>query len=190
MIFYLFILSTFKIIVQILKMKKIIFTGPESTGKTTMASTIANFYNCDWVPEEARSYLAQLDRDYNENDLLQIAKKQYYQEQRLFVAGKPFLFCDTSLLVIKIWSEYKYKRCHPWIVDTLMKNKPSLYFLCNVDVPWEADILREHPNEVERLALFKLYQKELHALKMPYIILRGKEEKRIQKVKDILTMYR
>ncbi len=170
-------------------MKKIIFTGPESTGKTTITTAIASLYNCDWVQEEARSYLSQLDRSYNENDLLQIAKKQYHQEQALSKSGKPFLFCDTSLLVIKIWSEYKYKRCHPWIVETLMNNPPSLYFLCHVDVPWEPDPLREHPKETERVAIFNLYQRELYSLKMPYIILRGKQEKRIQKVKDILSMY-
>ena len=170
-------------------MKKIIFTGPESTGKTTIASSIANFYNCDWVQEEARSYLAQLDKPYNENDLLQIARRQYHQEKVLSVREKPFLFCDTSLLVIKIWSEYRFKRCHPWIVETLLKNKPSLYFLCNADIPWVADPLRKHPNKSERLAIFNLYRKELHSLKVPYVILRGNKEKRIQKVKDILAIY-
>ncbi len=170
-------------------MKKIIFTGPESTGKTTITSSIARAFDCDWVQEEARSYLAQLDRPYNENDLLQIAKKQYQQEKKLSKSGKPFLFCDTSLLVVKIWSEYKYKRCHPWIVETLKHNKPSLYFLCNVDVPWEADPLREHPTKTERQAIFNLYERELRSLKVPYIILRGNKDKRIQKVKDILAMY-
>jgi len=141
------------------------------------------------VEEEARSYLNKLDRPYTENDLLQIAKKQYAQENRLSSSSKPFLFCDTSLLVLKIWSEYKYKRVHPWIVEKLKKNKPSLYFLCNVDVPWESDPLREHPNEADRQALFFLYQKELKLLKMPYIILSGRKERRLEKVKEVLKIY-
>jgi len=170
-------------------MKKIIFTGPESSGKTTISSAIATFYNCHWVEEEARSYLNKLDRPYTENDLLQIAKKQYAQEKKLSLSSKPFLFCDTSLLVLKIWSKYKYKRVHPWILERLNENKPSLYFLCNVDVPWEADPLREHPNEEERKALFNLYQKELNLLKTPYIILRGRKERRLQKVKKVLKIY-
>ena len=176
-------------LVQQIKMKKIIFTGPESSGKTTITSSIATFYNCEWVEEAARSYLANLDKPYTENDLLQIAKKQYAQENRLSSPDKPFLFCDTSLLVLKIWSEYKYKRVHPWIVEKLQKNKPSLYFLCNVDVPWEPVPLREHPNEADRQALFFLYQKELNLLKTPYIILRGRTERRFQKVKEVLKIY-
>lgn len=170
-------------------MKKIIFTGPESSGKSTITSAIAAFYSCDLVEEEARSYLSNLDRPYTENDLLQIAKKQYANEKRLSSSSKPFLFCDTSLLVLKIWSEYKYKRVHPWIIEKLKENKPALYFLCNIDIPWEPDPLREHPNKADRLGLFNLYQKELNLLKTPYIILHGRKERRFHKVKDILEMY-
>jgi len=168
-------------------MKKIVFTGPESTGKTSITKAVADHFSVDWVQEYARSYLENLDRPYQEEDLLAIAKGQLEKEQA-HAATKPlFLFCDTSLLVMKIWSDYKYKRCDPWIVQQLRQQKPSLYFLCATDIPWEYDPLREHPTQ--RAALFDLYQKELDLLKIPYIILKGNQEERLKKVLNILTVY-
>ncbi|MFK8006949.1 MAG: AAA family ATPase [Saprospiraceae bacterium] len=56
--------------------KKIILTGPESTGKSTLARQLAQVYNTVWVPEFARTYLEGLNRPYRGDDLLKIAKGQ------------------------------------------------------------------------------------------------------------------
>jgi len=168
-------------------MKKIIFTGPESTGKSTIASTVANFYGIEWVREYARGYLENLGRPYQEKDLLVIAKGQWQAEQKLANLDTPFLICDTSLLVLKIWSEVKYGRCHPWILAQLQQAPATLYFLCDIDVKWEYDPLREHPQQ--RAILFERYRQALDALKVPYIIIRGNKDQRKRQVLDILSIY-
>jgi len=168
-------------------MKQIVFTGPESTGKSTIAEAVATHYGIDWVREYARIYLQNLGRNYQEKDLLTIAKGQISAEQKLIKKDAPFLVCDTSLLVLKIWSEFKYGRCHPWILKHLHQKPASLYFLCNIDIEWEYDPLREHPKQ--RILLFDRYRKELNALKIPYIIIRGDKKQRLKQVLGILTMY-
>jgi nicotinamide riboside kinase len=95
-------------------MQKIIITGPESTGKTTLAQQLAQHYQTVWVPEYSRDYIAQLNRSYEEDDLLEIAKGQVRREDEMVAKHTPdLLICDTSLLVIKVWSKVKYQRCHP-----------------------------------------------------------------------------
>lgn len=168
-------------------MEKIIFTGPESTGKTTIAKAAAMHYGIDWVKEYARVYLNNLERSYQEEDLLLIAKGQSNAESNLAKTGVPFLICDTSFLVLKIWSEVKYGSCHPWIKTQLYKQPASLYFLCDIDVEWEYDPLREHPKQ--RAILFDRYRSELDALKVPYIVLRGDKNKRKIQVIDLLSIY-
>lgn len=88
------------------------------------------------------------------------------------------LFCDTDLVVTKIWSLFKYGKCDPWIEETVRTHRYDLYLLCNVDLPWENDPLREHPDR--RIELFDHYLKELELLKVPYRVISGQGETRLQ----------
>ncbi|HFA49888.1 MAG TPA: ATPase [Bacteroidetes bacterium] len=139
--------------------KTIVITGPESTGKTTLAGQLAAHFKTVWVPEFARSYISGLDRQYIENDLLEIAKGQLLQENKMKEKAGGVLFLDTSLEVLKIWSGYKYGRCHPFILDQLKAQKHRLYLLCEPDIKWEKDPQRENPDD--RQKLFELYVQEL-----------------------------
>jgi nicotinamide riboside kinase len=87
------------------------------------------------------------------------------------------LFCDSSLEVIELWSEVRFQRCHPWILEQLEKRQPDLYLLCTPDLPWEYDPQRENPDDRE--ALFEIYRKELSGKKGMEI--RGEGEDRTQK---------
>jgi NadR type nicotinamide-nucleotide adenylyltransferase len=166
--------------------KKITITGPESSGKTTLARQLAEAFDTHWVPEYARAYLGLLDRPYRESDLLEIARGQIAREDEFAEKSGELLFCDTSLEVIKIWSDYRYGRCHPWILKQLEKRQPDLYLLCAPDLPWEYDPQRENPND--RDALFDIYRKELTGKKVREI--RGEGEDRTQKAIETVQSLR
>ena len=152
---------------------KIIITGPESSGKTTLCQQLSNHFNIPFTQEFARLYIDSLDRDYIINDLLSIAKQQLKSEFNSQLL-------DTDLITIKIWSEYKYGRCDKWILDEIEKQKSEkrFYILCSPDIPWQTDNQRENPND--RKKLFEIYKKELENLKHKYFILNG--ENRLEKI--------
>lgn len=138
-----------------------------------------------WVPEFARVYIAHLDRDYTYDDILFIAKSQMEAEASATEMTKDFLFCDTDLIVTKIWCEYKYGKCHQWILDNLEKSNYDLYLLLNIDLPWQPDIQREHPDH--RKELFELYLNELNSRGFPYEIVEGRGEDRLQNAIKIIN---
>ncbi len=151
--------------------RKIAITGPESTGKSMLAAQLAVCYKTFWVPEYAREYLENLGHSYQESDILAIAKGQMKNEQSGMKKANNILFCDTEPIVTKIWSEVKFQHCHPWILRAVRENPYDLYLLCNIDLPWEYDPLRECPDR--RQFLFDLFVHELESTARPYRIISG-----------------
>jgi len=160
------------------KLLKVAITGPESTGKSMMAGQLADHYTTVWVPEYARLHLLKLNRPYNYDDVLEIAKKQLATEKVFDSLAKKVLFSDTDLLVTKIWCEDKFEKCHPWILDNLKKQHFDLYLLMDIDLPWEYDPMREDENR--RKFLFDWYQKELEEYNCNYRIISGRDELRLK----------
>jgi NadR type nicotinamide-nucleotide adenylyltransferase len=160
------------------KIIRVAVTGPESTGKSMLAKQLAEHYNTQWVPEFAREYVGNLGREYTKEDILIIAKTQLINEEIAAEKANKILFCDTELIVTKIWSEHKYNSCDEWILENIGAHKYDLYLLCNIDLPWEADPQREHPHLREYL--FDLYKKELEERHYDYCIISGTGELRMQ----------
>lgn len=159
-------------------LKKIAITGPESTGKSSLSQQLADYYKDLWVPEFAREYIDKLGRPYVESDILTIAKKQVGLEAESIKKVKEFLFCDTELIVAKIWSEHKYGRCNTWIIDQIEKSDFHLYLLCDIDLPWEPDPQREHPDLREYF--FNKYLEELESHHFNYKIVSGNGKDRLE----------
>ncbi len=157
---------------------KIAITGPESTGKSTLCKHLAYHYRTTWVPEFAREYIGQLNRPYQYEDLLEIAKGQFESQRHKLKYTDRYLICDTELLVIKIWSEHKYGKVDPFILREYQKQNFDLYLLSDIDLPWKFDPQREHPDK--RQFFFKWFEKELKAKQANYRIISGKEEERLQ----------
>jgi NadR type nicotinamide-nucleotide adenylyltransferase len=140
-------------------MKKIVIIGPESTGKSTLSEQLAKHYGTCWCPEYAREYLMNLEGKYTYEDLLKIAKGQAGQEDRLLAdARNGFYFIDTEMYVMKVWCEVAFESCHTWIMKQAAQRTYSLYLLCDVDLPWKPDALREYPDLAMRRRLFKMYK--------------------------------
>ena len=157
---------------------KIAVTGPESTGKSMMAQQLADHFMTVWVPEFARVHLLNIGRAYNYADILEIAQKQQASEKVFESLAKKILFSDTELLVTKIWCEVKYGTCHPWILDAIEKQDYDLYLLMDIDLPWEFDPLREHPDK--RKFLFEYYKSELEKYGFNYRVVSGSDDVRFK----------
>jgi len=136
-------------------MIRVSVTGPESTGKSWLAKQLAEHYHTVWVPEYARKYLENINSPYTYQDLLRIAKKQFQQENNAAKTAE-LLFCDTDFCVTNIWCKVKFNKCHKWIEEKTKADLYSIYLLCDIDLPWQYDPLREHP-EI-RSELFGIYQ--------------------------------
>ena len=167
------------------KIKKIVFTGPECSGKTTLSNAIAKIINAPIVNEYAREYLTDLDREYSYSDLLKIAKGQIGLEESQMhsKSNSRLIICDTNLQVIKIWSQVKYFKCDPFILKNQDKN--AFYVLCYPEFNWEFDPLREHPNK--RMMLFDKYHQDLKLRNYNFIITKGSHETRISFVMSHIT---
>jgi len=150
-----------------------------------LASQLARHFHTLWVPEYARTYLENLDRPYKYEDILGIAKGQVAQIEKVSKKAGSYLFSDTEMTVTKIWCEFKYGKCHPWILEQLEKQDFDLYLLMDTDLPWEFDPQREHPGK--RKELFDLYLKELLQRKVKFEIISGIGEKRFQKALEIIN---
>lgn len=163
---------------------KIAVTGPESTGKSTLTEQLADKFHVSWVEEYARQFLQNRDGSYNEADLLQIAEGQRTLERKKEAEAHGLLFCDTELIVIKIWSLVKFGRCDNKILEWLEKQDYRHYFLCNIDVPWQDDPLREHPHM--RKELFDMYIRELNFYGFAYTVISGSREERLLQAETIV----
>ena len=154
--------------------RKIAITGPESTGKSTLAKMLADHYKTAWVPEFARIYISKLNRPYEQHDLAAIAKGQISHERELISKANNYLFCDSELTVIKIWSEYKYGNIDPQLISEHNKISYDLYLLLDINLPWESDSQREHPEN--RKFFFDWFEQELKALGANYQVISGEGE--------------
>lgn len=165
--------------------RKFVFTGPESSGKTTLSEWIANHFDFLLVKEYAREYLKDLDRAYTLEDVLTIAEIQSSNEEASYMIGRFPIICDTDLTVIDVWLEHKFKYKVGWIFNKIKNNLPeTFYFLCYPDIDWEKDPLRENPHD--RLELFDLYENLLIKIGANYLVLKGSFTEKLEICQKII----
>jgi NadR type nicotinamide-nucleotide adenylyltransferase len=183
-------------------LNKIVIIGPESTGKSTLCEQLAQHYKMQWCPEFAREYLLTNGTNYGFDDLLTIAKGQLALEdeyaalvnsqwsmvnERIWVnpnslittQKNPMLFIDTDMYVMKVWCEYVFGKCHQFILDRIVERKYDLYLLCNTDLPWVKDELREYPDEASRRELYHIYKDLLVNQQVPWAEISGNDDDRL-----------
>jgi NadR type nicotinamide-nucleotide adenylyltransferase len=156
---------------------KIIFLGPESTGKSTISTEIAKLCNAAFVPEYARTYLNEHGADYSYTDVIKIAETQTQLEREAEATGKTII-CDTDLITIKIWLAYNDWKVPEWMDSFIVKHQANKYLLLYPDIPWVADEQRKNPHD--RIELFNRFEEHLTRLKVNYSIIKGNGQSRLE----------
>lgn len=169
------------------KSVKIVITGAESTGKSTIAENLAMHYNSIWIPELARNYIEELDRKYTYEDIEIIARKQITLEQELSVDQKTVFF-DTWLIITKVWFDFVYNKHPQWLHEAILNSNIDLILLCDIDLPWEADSVRENGG-VNRKKLQDIYIKEFKQYNFKFEIIIGKGNERLLNAIDAINKH-
>ena len=152
-------------------------TGPECTGKTTLARELSQRLGAALVPEVAREYLAGRT-EYGRRDVLEIARLQREREAEVRAAHRGLVVCDTDLLVIRIWWEEKYGPLPEALSAPHGQSAGRGYLLLSPDLPWVADPLRENPHDRDRL--FEIQRRALDRTPAPYQIVHGAGAARVR----------
>ncbi len=163
---------------------KVVFYGPESTGKTTLAQMLAEHYNTVWASEYMRDYLQEKWNKTEEvcqpEDLIPIAEGQMARENQQAEKAEKILFCDTDLLEIKVYSQAYYQGfCPAPLLKHALNNHYHLYFLMYIDVPWVPDDLRDKPDDRE--GMFQRFENALIKADKPFVTLKGDLQERFEK---------
>lgn len=159
-----------------------VFTGPESSAKSSLSKLFSKEFNLPLVQEFAREYLENLGRDYTLEDVLIMSKGQKEKEESYLNQSSVL---DTDLTVFSVWLEVKYGYKEKWIESHLKDNHNKVYLLCYPDLEWEEDPLRETNSKEERESLFNRYERLLIDKKAKYFIIKGQGQERIENARRV-----
>ncbi|WP_201584401.1 AAA family ATPase [Psychrobacter jeotgali] len=172
---------------------KVAVLGAESTGKTTLSRDLAAYFDSPWVPEYMRIYLQdKWDKEQltcTWEDLLPIAQGQIGLENKLakeavqkaqIQQNQPYLFCDTSLFELMVYSQWYYGDCPEALKKAALAHRYDLILLTKVDIPWVADDLRDSPYQREEISAY--FESQLNHYDQPFQRIGGDREVRVQQV--------
>jgi len=170
-------------------LKKVVVTGPESTGKTILSEALSSRLNAVLIPEFARSYIEGLERSYAFADLELIARHQIQEEVRLTqFTGNGILLMDTWLILTRVWFDVVYGKIPGWVDEYIASSKIDLFLVCRPDLPWVPDTVRENGGEM-RLKLFDRYCREIENYGFKYEIVEGFGDVRLENALHLLKSH-
>ena len=167
--------------------RRIAITGPESTGKTTLAMQLAELYDTVYVPEYAREYLDKNGTEYTYDDVLKMAKGQIELERQMLAKAGDILFADTEIINYKVWLEFRGWEVPRWLTDHISGNAFHLYLLTDIDLPRVADGQRTNPHDREMI--FHRFEEELERADANYGIVSGTGALRIDNAISTIEEY-
>jgi nicotinamide riboside kinase len=170
------------------KIIRIVLTGPECTGKSTLAGQLAEHYETLCIPEYAREYVGNLTRPYDYDDVVHIAETQVRQLAEYSNRAAGILFLDTWLIITKVWFDLVFKRRPDWIDKELSGHSVDFYLLCDTDISWKADKVRENGG-TRREYLMGLYKKELEDFQCEFGIVQGLGNERLKNAIRLVDNY-
>lgn len=166
--------------------KTILISGPECSGKTVVSVSLSDRIDAFLIPEYSVEYLNALGRKYVYIDLLKIAQNhnQLYMEAFNKISDEKYLLLDSFLPNILIWSEYRFGKSDPWLMQRLQTLKIDFVFLFKPVEPWLQAPFRENPND--RMVLYNRYRALYEELKWEFIEIDGSEADRLERCYNII----
>jgi NadR type nicotinamide-nucleotide adenylyltransferase len=160
---------------------RIVVTGSECTGKTTLASAIAAKLDAPFSTESARDYVSELGRAVQFSDVEPIARRQIEIEDALLGDGSPMYIFDTDLFSTLIYSRLYFGRCPDWIEPLCRARRADLYLLCGIDLPWIKDgFQRGHDTPKKRQHAHDLFANVLNENGCSVTAVSGLNDDRLQ----------
>lgn len=168
--------------------RRIVVTGSESTAKTTLAGELAGHYRAELVPEFVREY-AEARRGVVEfSDHGPIARGQVALEDAAIARGNPLVIQDTDLLSTVVYCEHYFGKCPAWIAETARRRAPDLYLLCEIDVPWVADGVRDRGDRREEMQ--QLFREAVRASGVRTAVIAGDRTERLRRAIEAVDALR
>lgn len=168
--------------------KIIVVTGAESTGKSTLTEFLAKHFDAHFIPEIAREYVENLRRKYTFDDVETIAKKQVQQLEFAINSTAPYIFVDTWLIVTKIWFDLVFGKEPDWLEKEIRATKIDLFLVCDIDLPWVADPVRENGGKMRKI-LHEKYIETIEYYQFNHKIVTGKGAERngnaVQRIREL-----
>lgn len=157
-------------------MKRVVLTGSESTGKSTLAARLAEHYGAELVPEFVRGYAESRGGVIEFADHGAIARGQIELEDEHIARARDFVIQDTDLLSTVVYCAHYFGRCPAWIAETAAARRPDLYLLCEIDVPWVHDGVRDRGHMRDEMQ--QLFRDAVAASGAPSVVITGDAKSR------------
>ena len=169
-------------------MKRVVVTGAECTGKSTLTQALSAHYGEPWTGEYVREYVDQISRKLKHEDLDLIARGQIAAEDAVLPKAERFVLHDTNLLSSILYAKHYFSAEIDWVEKAFMSREYTLYLLCLPDeIPWQSDPgQRESPSA--RINFHGYFKESLDRLELPYTELTGKEDIRISEATRAIDM--
>ena len=159
--------------------KLICIIGAESTGKTTLAQTLAMQFNCPWVPEHLRDFCESRSRTPTQHEQALILETQLINEMAAQQRHAPYVFCDTAPLLTAIYSDYVFGDTTLYPRARALHSRYALTLLLQPDIEWQADGMQRDGAHV-REPITRLIERELAAINAPIVCVGGQGDARVQ----------
>lgn len=163
--------------------------GPESTGKSTMATRLAAHFGCEVVPEYGRAYCEANGTDIDMAALVHIGETQatmnHAAAARAAQNGSNIVLFDTDPLITAVWADMMFAKRDPWFAK--FRETADQYLLLDIDLPFVDDGLRVYAQAEQRRRFFDLCRAELEARVVNYAIIGGDGDARLQAALDAIA---
>jgi NadR type nicotinamide-nucleotide adenylyltransferase len=155
---------------------RICLHGPESTGKSTLATRLAAHFGCEVVPEYGRAYCEGHGTDIGMAELVHIAETQDAMNRAAAGRDGQIVLFDTDPLITEVWAQMMFGHSDAWFAG--FTGYADLYLLLDIDLPFVDDGLRVYSGKADRLHFFELCKAELDNRGVRYALIRGEGDSR------------